>query len=72
MEVVISVMSIATGVIFLIDFAFAIKNTRITIVQTRTVVTWSDEVETRESKDKKDMIVTYYCDKMCVFPERKW
>lgn len=28
---------VATGIVFLIDFLFAIKNTRITVIQTRTV-----------------------------------
>eukprot|EP00088_Acartia_fossae_P039424 TRINITY_DN41042_c0_g1_i1.p1 TRINITY_DN41042_c0_g1~~TRINITY_DN41042_c0_g1_i1.p1 ORF type:complete len:158 (-),score=33.62 TRINITY_DN41042_c0_g1_i1:175-621(-) len=34
----LGVLAIITGIVFLIDFIFAIKNTRFTFVQTRTVV----------------------------------
>ena len=38
MGIALGIMSIIAGVLFLIDFLFAIKNTRITIIQTRTTV----------------------------------
>ena len=33
----LGIISIVTGVVFLIDFVLAIRNSRITVVQTRTV-----------------------------------
>lgn len=34
---VLGILAISTGVVFLIDFLLAIKNTRVTIIQTRTI-----------------------------------
>jgi len=36
--IALGVIAIITGIVFLIDFIFAFKNTRITVVQTRTVI----------------------------------